>query len=243
MLLGGLDLLRSEDDTAAMDTDADFGGGSQVRCCCETPGKLWVHAAPTAGLRFHAAAVVAPLQDPAAALQEQLEYAVNCLKGRLAQTRLHLGAGTACAPCAAGMHNNPVYSHLCNDVFMSKTSFCCHDESARAAKLTACLGTTCCSLHTGWGCPVDLGDRSPRAVSSADPRVLSLVVSGLVEALRRGVAEREQQQDATCRLQSDLRVLQSVRRRLEEEKEASGRELGSMKNKVRGLLVEKGGRC
>lgn len=90
---------------------------------------------------------------------------------------------------------------------------------------------------------MDLGDRSPRAVSSADPRVLSLVVSGLVEALRRGVAEREQQQDATCRLQSDLRVLQSVRRRLEEEKEASGRELGSMKNKVRGLLVEKGGRC
>lgn len=135
MLLGGLDLLRSEDDTAAMDTDADFGGGSQVRCCGETPGKRWVHAAPTAGLRFHAAAVVAPSQDPAAALQEQLEYAVNCLKGRL--------ANVACAPCSAGMHNKLGHGHLCNDVFMSKTSFCCHDESARAAKLTACPGTTC----------------------------------------------------------------------------------------------------
>lgn len=78
--------------------------------------------------------------------------------------------------------------------------------------------------HAGWGYDQGLPDSGALARESPSEAV-DMVLATAVEAVRVQLAEHERQLDVHARLQSDLKVLDSVRKRLEEDVEGKVRTL------------------
>ena len=74
------------------------------------------------------------------------------------------------------------------------------------------------SFHAGWGYDHGLPVSGALARESSSVAV-DMVLATAVEAVRVQLAEHERQLDVHTRLQSDLKVLDSVRKRLEEDVE------------------------